>query len=498
MKKLGILIGILLLSLATFAMDATDFEKNLTVHKLKNGLTFLIYERHEAPVVSLHTYVNASSLNERVGITGISHMLEHMAFKGTTTVGAKDLKKEKELMDKIDAKYLKLYDLKDHNGDKAEIANLQKEIKTLQEQAEAAANIGEFDQVISRNGSPDLNAFTTSDATQYHYSLPSNKVELFCFLESERFYHPVFRQFYKERNVVAEERRMRTESNPTGKLIEQFQLMSFTYHPYHVPTIGAMSDIQHYTRAKVANYFKKYYNPRTMTIAIVGDVNPKTLIPMLDEYFGRIPAGDVPDPIVTVEPKQTVQRRLILHENSQPIYLIGWHRPAETSKDNAVFDAISGIIGSGRSSRLYKKLVKEKKVAAYVGSFNGYPGTKYPNLFMVFAVPSANHSNVDVEEVINDEVEKLKTTPVTDEELQKVKTQAKAELVYAMDNNMGIAQMLANYYVKRGDWKVLFNDVDAIENVTAADIQRVAKEYLQKTNSNVGELLPKEQKSEKE
>jgi len=490
MKRLGIMALAIGLSLSAFAINRADFEKHLTVHKLDNGLTFLIYERHDAPVVSFHTYVDTGSVNEYPGISGISHILEHMAFKGTTTVGAKDLETELKLMDQIDEAFLELYALEDQGAPQDKIDALKQKIKELQKQAEAAANIGEFDQVISRNGSPDLNAFTTADATQYHYSLPANKVELWCFLESERFFHPVFRQFYKERDVVTEERRMRTESNPIGKLIEQFQLMAFTCHPYHIPTIGCMSDLQRMTRDKVKKYFREHYNPGTMTIAICGDVYPDKLIPMLETYFGRIPAGEEPEPIVTKEPEQIVEKKLVLHDQSQPLYLVGYHRPAESHPDNAAFEAIAGIIGGGRSSRLYKRMVKEEKAAAFVAAMNGYPGTKFPSLFMVYAVPTPDHGNEDLARIIDEEIEKLKTEPVSDEELAKIKAQAKASLIYAMDNNMGIAQMLANYHVKRGGWEALFDDVEAIEKLTADDVMRVANTYLKKTNRTVAELLP--------
>ncbi len=491
MKRIGVMALLLAFLMPAFAIDVAEFEKDLTVHKLDNGLTFLIYERHDAPVVSFHTYVNVGSANEQTGITGISHMLEHMAFKGTTTVGTKDLEKELAVMKKIDAAFLKLYAMEDGGAAKEDIETLKAEIQKLQEEAESYAQIGEFDQVISRNGSPDLNAFTGADATQYHFSLPSNKVELWCFLESERYFHPVFRQFYKERDVVAEERRMRTESNPIGKMIEQFQLMAFTYHPYHIPTIGAMSDIQRYTRAKVSAHFKKYYNPQNMTISIVGDVDPETLIPMLETYFGRMPAGEKAPEIVTVEPKQTVSREMIMEENSQPLYVVGYHRPAESHPDHAVFEAIGGIIGSGRSSRLYKRLVKEDKAAAYVGALNGYPGTKFPNLFLLLGIPTPDHDLTDLSTIIDEEVERLKTELVSEEELKKVKTQAKASLIYQLDSNMGIAQLLANYQVKRGDWRALFDDVKAIEAVTAEDVKRVANDYLRSDNRNIARLLPK-------
>lgn len=492
MKKIFLILAVFSLILPSYSMDMKDFEKNLTVHKMDNGLTFLLYERHNAPVVSFHTYVDVGSVNETYGITGISHMLEHMAFKGTTVVGAKDLEKELATMKKIDDLFLKLYHLEDNKGSEENIEQVKAEISKLQEEAESYANIGEFDQVISRNGSPDLNAFTTSDATQYHYSLPSNKIELFMYLESERYVHPVFRQFYKERDVVTEERRMRTESNPIGKLLEQFQLMSFTYHPYHGTTIGAMSELQRYTREKILNYFKKYYNPKTMTIAIVGDFNTKEVISLADKYFSRIPAGEVPRPIDSVEPEQTVERKLVLKENSQPIYLVGYHRPSGASDDDATLSALAQILGQGRSSRLYKRLVKDDKIAAQVGAMNGFPGTKYPSLLMMYGVSNPGHSNDEIEKVIDEEIEKLQKEKVSIDELQKVKARAKASLVYGLKSNMGIAQSLATSQVLFGSWKEIFSGVEKIDKVTPEDIQNAAIKYLNKSGRNVGVIVPKE------
>ncbi len=490
-KKIALLSLLLLFVLPSFSISEKEFAKHLTVYKLPNGLTFLLYERHDAPVVSFHTYVDVGSVNETYGITGISHMLEHMAFKGTTTIGAKDLNKELKLLNEIDKLYNKLYLIEDNNGSGEEIKKLKEKIKKLQKQAENYANIGEFDRIVTQAGSPDLNAFTTADATQYHYSLPSNKIELFCFLESDRFMNPVFRQFYKERDVVAEERRMRVESNPFGKLLEEFQCLCYKYHPYQIPTIGAMSDIQRYTRKKVEAYFKKYYGPQTMTIAIVGDFDTKKLIPMLEQYFGRLPVGEKPEEIVTKEPLQTAVRKVVLKEKSQPVYLVGYHRPsAKDRKADVAFQAIAQILGNGRTSRLYKRLVKKEKKAAFVGCFNGWPGNKYSSMFLVYAVPTPGTSLDEIARAIDEEIARLKTEPIKESELKKVKSKAKADLIYSLDSNQGIAMLLTNYYVKLGDWREIFKEVDMIEKLTPEDIQNYANMYLRENGKNIGEIIP--------
>jgi len=469
------------------AQDLAEFEKRLTELTLDNGLKFLVLERHEAPVVSFHIYANVGSVDEVKGITGLAHLFEHMAFKGTKTVGTKNYKAEAKAMAKMDKAFLaiKAEQRKADKADKEKLEQLQKQFEEAQKQAQEYIVHDEFEEVYSRNGAAGFNAYTSWDATQYIVSLASNKVELWTSLESDRFLNPVVREFYKERNVVMEERRM-SENNPQSRLIEDFIATAYKAHPYGEPVIGHMSDIKTLTRAEAEAFFKKYYGPSNLTIAIVGDVEPQDIKKLTKKYFGRIPSGPKPELVETEEPPQRGQRQVMVEDPSQPLILIGYHKANINHPDNAVFDAITDIVGSGRTSRLYKSLVKEKKIAIAASGFQGLPGNKYPGLFLFYAVPAKGHTNQECEEAIYAEIEKLKTELVTPEELAKAKTRSRADLIRQLDSNSGLAAQLTFYEVVTGDWRNLFKQLDEIEKVAAEDIQRVAKEYFTSKNRTVG------------
>ena len=494
LRALVIAAAILLLAVSSVtpesarAQDLAKFEKRMTEFTLDNGLTFLVLERHEAPVVSFHTYADVGAVDEVRGITGMAHLFEHMAFKGTKTIGTKDYKAETEAMAKIDEAFLalKAEQRKGERADKARLEQLQKAMREAQEKAQEYLVHDEYEEVFSREGSAGFNAYTSQDATQYIVSLPSNKVELWMMMESDRFANPVLREFYKEREVVMEERRLSVESQPVGRLLEEFLGVAYKAHPYGDNVIGHMSDIATLTRAEAQAFFKKYYAPSNLTIAIVGDVDPDQIRELAEEYFGGIPSGPRPDPVETVEPPQLGERRVVVEDPAQPFVLIGYHKPDVHHPDDAVFDALTDIVGMGRTSRLYKSLVKEKQIAVYSSGFQGMPGNKYPSLFLFYAVPARGHTNEESEEAIDAEIEKLKAELVTPEELAKAKTRARASLVRQLASNSGLAAQLTFFHVVTGDWRNLFKQLDKIDKVTAEDIQRVAKEYFTTTNRTVG------------
>jgi predicted Zn-dependent peptidase len=473
------------------AMDIQEFEENLTVETLDNGLTILIYERPVAPVVSFFTHVDVGSAQEVPGITGLAHMFEHMAFKGTTVIGTENYAKEQKALQKVDDAYAALAAERQRKGDPdpERLAELEGALAEAQEEASEYIVPNEFDEIISRAGGVGLNAFTNSDTTGYFFSLPANKVELWAYLESERFLDPVFREYYKERDVVMEERRLRTESQPIGRMIEQMLSAAFIAHPYGQPTVGYMSDLMAITREDAETFHRKYYVPSNITIAVVGDVDADETLPMLRKYFGRLPARKAPEPLRTVEPKQIAERTLVIRDPSQPVYAEAYHRPAAGDPDDAVYDAISNILSDGRTSRLYRRLVRDEKIAAFAGAFNGFPGTKYPHLMIFFGLSTPSGSNEAIQAAIRDEIEKLQNEPVTDEELQRVKTNAKANLIRGLASNGGIANQLATYQARYGDWREIFREVQRIEKVTKDDIMRVAKKTFVPSNRTVAMIV---------
>jgi len=470
------------------AQDLLKFEKRMTEFTLDNGMKFLVLERHEAPVVSFHTYADVGAVDEVKGITGMAHLFEHMAFKGTMTVGTTDSKLEAKALAQADQAFeaMKLERRKGERADEVKLEELQKQLAEAQEEAQKYMVHDEFEEAFVREGGAGFNAYTSQDATQYIVSLPSNKIELWMSMESDRFGNPVLREFYKEKNVVMEERRMSTENQPVGRLLEEFLAIAYKAHPYGEPIVGHMSDLETLTRTEAKMFFKKFYLPSNLTVAIVGDVDPKQIKELAETYFSRIPSSPKPDPVETVEPPQLGQRRVIVQDPAQPFVLIGYHKPNINHSDNAVFDAITEIAGVGRTSRLYKSLVKEKKVAVAASGFPGMPGDKYPSLFLFYAVPARDHTNQECEEAIYAEIEKLKNEQVLPEELAKAKTRSRASLIRQLDSNSGLASQLTFYNVITGDWRNLFKQLDDIDKVTADDIQRVAKQYFTTKNQTVG------------
>jgi predicted Zn-dependent peptidase len=297
--------------------------------------------------------------------------------------------------------------------------------------------------------------------------------------------HPVFREFYKERDVVVEERRMRTDSSPIGRLIEQLQAAAYMAHPYRRSTIGFMSEISNVNRADAEALYKKFYVPSNIVITLVGDVKAATAMPLLEKYFGRLPKGPVPDDIRTVEPAQIGEKTVTLREASQPWYVEGYHRPNFRDPDDAVYDAISDLVANGRTSRLYRALVRDKKVALFAGGQSGFPGNKYPNLYLFYAVPTQGNTPQTLATAIHEEIEKLKTTDISDDELRMIKTRGKADLIRGLGDNDGLAQQLGTYQGLMGDWRELFKNEERLEKVTKADIRRVAAKTFVPSNRTV-------------
>jgi predicted Zn-dependent peptidase len=418
-------------------------------------------------------------------------MFEHMAFKGTTKLGTTDWNAEKEALAAVDRAY-HAYDRerrKPGGADPAKLGELERVFKDAQEKAGTFVVKNEFGEIIDREGGTGLNASTSSDATDYYYSLPANKVELWAYLESERFLDPVLREFYKERDVVMEERRMSVDSNPVGGLIEEFLAAAFRAHPYGQAGLGWVSDLRSFSREDAEAFFRTWYVPNNMTIAVVGDVKATQVMPILEKYFSRLPRGPESLPLRTVEPAQKSEVVVTVPNPAQPIYVEGYHRPAAGTPDDAVYDALADVLSTDRTSRLYRSLVRDKKIAAASGAFNGFPGSKYPNLMLFYAVPTPGHTNEEVQAAIRAEIDRIRNEPVTDDELRMVKTRAKANLIRGLDSNQGLAGQLATYEALYGDWRELFHSVEKIDKVTKEDIQRVARATLVPTNRTVGMIV---------
>ena len=463
--------------------------KQLTEFRLDNGIKFIVLERHQAPVVSFLTYADVGGVNEPEGKTGIAHFLEHLAFKGTKRIGTRDYQAEKPLLDRLDELAKQIQAAKSAKNDPVA---LQAEFEQVEAQAGKLVKQNELGQIVEYSGGVGLNANTSTEATRYFYSFPSNKLELWMSLESERFLEPVFREFYKEKDVILEERRLRVDNSPLGQMMESFLDTAFQVHPYKRPVIGYDKDIRNLTREDVQQFFDAYYVPSNLTIAIVGDVNPTQVKQLADVYFGRYKAKPAPASLKVTEPQQQETKEVTLKLPSQPWYFEGYHCPSINHPDYVIYNIVGSLLSDGRTSRLYKSLVEQQRLALSAQGSTGFPGDKYPNLMLFYALTAQGHSTDEVGAALRKEIDKLKTQPVSDLELERVKTQARAGVLRSLDSNLGMAQLLLEYEVKTGDWRNLFTQLEAIGRVSAADVQRVALQAFKPENRTVGRLLAKE------
>lgn len=463
----------------------------VTEFKLDNGMKFIVLERHKAPTVSFLTYADVGGADEPDGKTGVAHFLEHLAFKGTSRIGTTDYQTEKQLLDRLD-QLADQIQVATQKGQTADAQRLQAEFTKVEAAAAQLVKQNELGRIVEQEGGVGLNANTSTDATRYFYSFPSNKLELWMSLESERFLDPVFREFYKEKEVILEERRMRTDNSPIGQMIEAFVGTAFKVHPYHRPVIGYDRDIRNLTRQDVQTFFDTHYVPNNLTIAIVGDVNPAEVKRLANTYFGRFQAKPAPPEVMAVEPPQTETREVNLRLKSQPWYLEGYHAPAFKHPDHIIYAMMGDILSSGRTSRLYKSLVEQQQVALTAQGFTGFPGDKFDSLMLFYALTAPGHTVDEVAKSLRTEIDRLKTEPVTAAELDRVKTQAKAGLLRSLSSNSGMAQSLLEYEVKTGNWRNLFTEIQKIEAITAADIQRVAQSAFTTENRTIGRILPQD------
>ena len=456
--------------------------------RLQNGMKFMVLQRDKAPVVSFLIYADVGGADEPDGQTGVAHYLEHLAFKGSKRIGTTNYQAEAPLLKQLDQIFDQMQ-AAEAAGKTAEVKQLTQQFEQVQAQAAKYVKQNEFGRIVEQAGGVGMNAATSADATMYFYSLPANKLELWMSLESERFLDPVFREFYKEKQVILEERRLRSENSPVGRMVEALVDTAFEVHPYRRPVIGYREDLFSLTRQNVQDFFETYYVPNNLTVAVVGDVDPNEVQRLAEIYFGRYQAQPEPPEVAAVEPPQTATRNLTLELPSQPWYFEGYHRPAFNHPDHVIYEAMASILSNGRTSRLYKSLVENQQVALAAEGLNGYPGDKHANLMLFYGLTAPGHTVEEVATALRTEIDRLKTEPVSTEELERVKHQAKAGLLQSLDSNMGMAFALVEYQVKTGSWQNLFKQLNAIEKITPADIQRVAQATFTPENRTVAKLL---------
>ncbi|MCP4895482.1 MAG: insulinase family protein [bacterium] len=489
-------VVVLAVALPTTAQDAKVPVQEL---ELDNGLKLLLVERHDNPTVSAGWVARVGSANEPVGVTGIAHLFEHMMFKGSTTVGTTDATAEADLMDELDAirllmegEYSKLRQAKRRGeitgsvylpeNESERLAELRTRMRNVQSKHQALVVKDEFDQIYTEFGASGMNAFTSYDATVYFITVPANKFELWFWMESERLLNPVFREFYSERDVVREERRMRVESDPTAMYEEQFDSMFWGSIPYHHPVIGWPSDVESISRTQAEDFFATFYAPNNLTVAIVGDFAIDEAVKLANTYLGRIPRGAVEPPeMITEEIPQMQERRMHAQADTNPSVQIRWHAVPFVHRDAYALDVLSSVL-SGRTGRLYKSLVEDKNIATGE-PYASFSAMKYAGSVEIGAQLTEDSDHQDVEAALLAEVEKLKAEPVTDRELQKVKNQSLANSFRRLQSNFFL-QLQLLYYDALGNWRYLNESPALIQAVTAEDIMSAANTYFPSIGRN--------------
>ncbi len=478
------------------AQSIENIEQNVTEFTLDNGLQVIVIERDVAPVASFVTHVGVGSVNEQVGQTGLTHVFEHMAFKGTSTIGTTNWEEEKQVMEQMDEAYREwLMESRSPNPDQERLDLLWNRFEQLQEEAGEYVVNNEFSEIVEREGAVGLNAFVSADETAFFYSLPENKAELWFALEADRFMNPAMREFYVEKDVIMEERRDRVDNSPFGRLIEELISTAFSAFPYKNHPIGWPSDIEAVTIQDAREFYERHYVPTNLTISVAGDVDPEQIRSYAEKYFGPMPEASPAPGVMTIEPEQRGERRFVIEEDSQPILLMGYHSMDMNHPDAVVMDIMSGVLFEGRTSRLYRRLVTDEQKALEVGGLNGFPGNRYPGLYLIYAVPNQGVDLADIEEVIYEELDRIREGDLTEEEIERVRTNARASVIRGLASNQGMALNFAQNQALRGDWRAIFRDLDAMQEVTIDDLQRVAETYFRKQTRTVGTIQTRDEAS---
>ncbi|MBI4669768.1 MAG: insulinase family protein [Elusimicrobia bacterium] len=460
---------------------------------LSNGLRLLLYPRHNMPGIAFRIYFRVGSVDEEMGQTGLAHMFEHMAFKGTGTINTKDFAREKAILDDIEkiAGQINRELAKPGGPDQNKIAALEMLRSQKEKEAEDFEIKDEYEKIYESNGAWGFNAFTSNDVTGYTVSLPSNRLDLWLAMESDRFQNAVLREFYKERSVVMEERRMRTESNPIGKLWELFTANAFIVSPYRHEIIGWMSDIERLTAAQAAQFFDTRYVPERCVIVMVGDIDLESDLAKVRRHFEKIPPRNSAPEFSGEEPAQQGERRVELVWPAEPALVMGWHKPNAPHPDNARLSLLEVILSQGRTSRFYKNLVEKQAVAQTIGAYSEEPGSRYPNLFVVFGYPRQPHDALALEKAVEKELEAVKKIPPQDWELSRVKNNIEAGLINVLDENEGIADTIGWNEVLYNDWSYSWKLLETFEKIKPQELSEAAKKYLIKENVTVGFVTKK-------
>ena len=466
--------------------------KEVEMRTLDNGLRVLTLPHGDAPVVAFHIYVQAGAMDEEIGLTGLAHFAEHMAFKGSNRIGAINWRAEQEAMLRSDqawAAYEQALTAPVGNYEEDEIEALKNRFNSLNQRAVNLADAGAFDRAVEVAGGRDQNATTGTDATRYFVSLPANRTETWFWLTREQIGAPCMREFYQERDVVMEERRMRTDSSPVGGAVEALLNAAFVAHPYRDSTIGHMDDLLYLDRPEMIRFWQKHYTADRIVVAVVGQLEPDEIFDFAERYFGDFPSGEEPRPRRTKEPDQTGERILEMHRPTSPMVVAGWRVPALTGREWLVHLALNEALFGGPSSQLFERLVKKEQIAAEVQGHPGFPGRIDPTLFLGILVPLPGESPQACMLAAQDAISEFAKEGVTERQLEGVRRRLKLSLLSELETPSGLASALAEAEAEDGGWESIFESLSVLEGIQSSDLQTAALRFTREQRTTVY-LLP--------
>ena len=469
--------------------SAQDLREQVSTYTLENGMRVIMVRQDAAPVISFNLMFDVGGIDEPDGLGGIAHMVEHMAFKGTQTIGTDTPDLEEQALEKVEVLALALEWVR-KNGTEEEVAETQAAFLEAREEAKALASPNALDLLFDANGGVGLNASTGYDRTSYVISMPSNRLELYARVYADILRDTVFRSFYEERDVVREERRQRSEDDPQGVLFEEFLGEAYRVHPYGRPLIGAPNELESYLATEAEAFFERYYDPNRAVLVLVGDVEPERDLEILERYFGLLEGAPDARPDIPNEPDQTEERRSSVQFDAEPQLAVGYHKPTYPERDAYVMDVIDAVLSAGRTSRLFERMVAQDQIALDVFTSSAFPGIREPNLFVFGGAPRFPNTNADMERVFYEEVERLKNESVTERELEKVKNQVRASFIRGLGSGSGLASQLAFYELFLGGWEGILEYEEIINSVTAEEVQEVAQRIFSEDNRTVALLEP--------
>jgi predicted Zn-dependent peptidase len=466
-------------SVSASGEDAKELEKRVTEFTLANGLRFVVMERHQAPLISFHTYVAAGSVNDPTGQTGLVNLLGHLAFKGTESVGSRNWAEEKKALEAVDEAYERM-EAERNKGSRMKQEQydlLRSQWRLAVDAAQRLSNSGEYAKILEDNGASAVRSGSNWTALQAGYTLPSNRLELWFTMESQRLMHPVIREFDKERENLIEER-AKAQNDAQLRVIDTLLGAAFITHPFRVPMAGWPGDLAELKRSEARAFLERYYVPGNIVLSMVGDVDPAEAKRLAEKYFGPMPARPMPPMLRTVEPPQAGPRTIELDIPAQIMAAIAYKRPGYTDKDDAALDILHSIIGTGTSGLAWRELVQEKKVAAAMQIRASYPDGLYPNLFLFFVAPARGVSIEQLQKALDEMLWRLRTQKVGVDALSDAKAQYQAQAYERLTSNSTLAEMLAIHTAVFGDWKTLYAQIEDISKITEDDVLRVAQRYL--------------------